>query len=140
MAASSTKGAVVGCKQLGDAKCVRPEGFERPALLTGGRCSAPLELRSEGWVFESLRRQACIKERKASECDCEQCTQITLSLDRLHLARPGWHSAFAGTNGGKGCSCPLHDYAPQAAAATAADATAATATSEAAARQVRMWL
>ena len=26
----------------------------------------------------------CIKERKATQCDCEQCTQITLSLARFN--------------------------------------------------------
>ena len=83
----------------------------------------------------ALAKCACVQERKASQCDCEQCTQITLSLSRLHRARPGWHSAFAVANGGKGCTCPLHDYSPQAAAAEAAAAAAVTATSEAAARQ-----
>ena len=78
---------------------------------------------------------ACIKERKATQCDCEQCTQITLSLGRLNLARPGWHTAFAATNGGKGCTCPLHDYSPQAEAAATAEKAAAVAADEAVARQ-----
>jgi len=78
---------------------------------------------------------ACVKERKASECDCEQCTQVTLSLGRFNLARHGWHKAFAATNGSKGCSCPLHDYSPQAAAASKAEASASTAAIEAAARR-----
>ena len=33
---------------------VGPERSERPAFPSGGRCPAALELRSEGWAFESL--------------------------------------------------------------------------------------
>ena len=91
-------GAVVGRRQLGDARC------------------------------------ACIKERKASQCDCEQCTQVTLSLGRLNKSRSGWHTAYAATNSGKGCTCLLHDCSSESAAAAAAEAAAAQATSEAAAR------
>jgi hypothetical protein len=79
-------------------------------------------------------RCACVKERKASQCDCEQCTQVTLSLERFNKSRSGWHAAYAATNGGKGCTCPLHDCSSEAAAAAAAEAVAAKATSEAAAR------
>ena len=79
-------------------------------------------------------RCACVKERKASQCDCEQCTQVTLSLGRFNKSRPGWHAAYAATNGGKGCTCPLHDCSTEAAAAEAAEAVAEQATSEAAAR------
>ena len=75
-----------------------------------------------------------MKERKASQCDCEQCTQVTLSLGRFNKSRPGWHAAYAATNGGKGCTCPLHDCSTEAAAAEAAEAVAEQATSEAAAR------
>lgn len=82
-----------------------------------------------------LAKCACIKARKATQCDCEQCTQITLSRSRLHLARPGWHKAFASANGGKGCACPLHDYSPQAEAAAATEAVAVAAAREAAARR-----
>eukprot|EP00966_Prymnesium_polylepis_P275615 6368123-Prymnesium_polylepis.1 len=92
-------GAVVGRRQLGDAKC------------------------------------ACIKERKASQCDCEQCTQVTLSLGRFNKSRAGWHTAYRSTNGGKGCTCPLHDCSSEAAAAATAEAAAAQATAEAAARR-----
>ena len=89
----------------------------------------------------ALAKCACVQERKASQCDCEQCTQITLSLSRVHRARPGWHSAFAAANGGKGCTCPLHDFSPQARAAEAAEVAAVKATSEAAACQadVAIW-
>ena len=80
-------------------------------------------------------RCACIKERKATQCDCEQCTQITLSLERFNKARPGWHNAYAATNGGKGCTCPLHDYSSEAMAAAAACLAALGAEKEAAARQ-----
>ena len=84
---------------------------------------------------------ACVKERKASQCDCQKCTQVTLSLGRFNLARAGWHSAFANANGGKGCSCPLHSYASEEAAAAAAVAEAARAADEAAAKHaiLRMW-
>jgi hypothetical protein len=84
---------------------------------------------------------ACVKERKASQCDCEQCTQITLSLGRFNLARVGWHKAFAATNGGQGCTCPLHDCSAEASAASNAEAAASEAASEAKARQadVAVW-
>jgi hypothetical protein len=37
---------------------VSPEGFEPPAFRSGVRCPSPLELRSEGWAFESLAPQS----------------------------------------------------------------------------------
>ena len=95
--ANRPAGAVVGRRQLGQARC------------------------------------ACVKERKASQCDCELCTQVTLSLGRFNLARAGWHTAFASSNGGKGCSCPLHDFSSEQAAAQTAEEEAAAAATEAAA-------
>ena len=79
-------------------------------------------------------RCACVKERKASQCDCEQCTQVTLSLGRFNKSRAGWHAAYASTKEGKGCTCPLHDCSSEAAAAAVAEAAAAQAMSETAVR------
>ena len=98
--------------------------------------------RSEGVVIG--RRQLaeakcpCIKERKATQCDCELCTFVTLGLGRLNLARPGWHEAFARTNGGKGCSCPLHDFSSEAEAAATAEAAAVSAEKDTAERQAEL--
>lgn len=83
----------------------------------------------------ALAKCPCVKERKASQCDCEKCTQITLSLARFHRARTGWHSAFATANGGKACSCALHDFSSQAAASVAAESAALKAASEVSGRQ-----
>ena len=38
-------------------------------------------------------RCACVKKRKASQCDCQDCTYVEENLPRWHLARPGWHHA-----------------------------------------------
>lgn len=83
----------------------------------------------------ALAKCPCVKERKASQCDCEKCTQITLSLARFHRARTGWHSAFATANGGKACSCALHDFSSQAAASAVAETAALKAASEVSGRQ-----
>ena len=56
-------------------------------------------------------------------------------MGRFNKSRAGWHTAYATTNGGKGCTCPLHDCSSESTAAAKAEAAATQATAEAAARR-----
>jgi len=49
-----------------------------------------------------------VKQRKASQCDCQDCTWVEENLRRWHLARPGWHHAKRTRTGGAPCACHIH--------------------------------
>ena len=65
---------------------------------------------------------ACLKKRKASECDCLKCTYVTHNLGILHEERKRWHRNVKQRVGGSACVCHIH---PPAAEAPAAEAAAA---------------
>jgi hypothetical protein len=67
-------------------------------------------------------RCACVKKRKASQCDCQDCTYVEENLRRWHLARPGWHHAKRARVGGAPCDCRIHSALRPAAAAQLAAA------------------
>lgn len=64
-----------------------------------------------GWRQFIENKCPCVQERKASECDCQDCTYIIENLSRWHKARRGWHRALVEKAGGRPCSCRLHGTA-----------------------------
>ena len=59
-------------------------------------------------------RCACIKKRKATQCDCQLCTYVEENLAGLHKARRGWHSAkrqkLVDGDDGPACHCHIHRW------------------------------
>lgn len=52
-------------------------------------------------------RCPCIKVRKPSQCDCEQCTYVIENLYKFNIARANWHAAHKRSVGFR-CQCFIH--------------------------------
>ena len=62
----------------------------------------------------SAYKCACVKKRKASQCDCEPCTYVADNLQTVHRQRMGWHAAAKKQRGGAPCDCHIHGAAARA--------------------------
>ena len=66
----------------------------------------------------ALAKCPCVKKRKASECDCPECTYVDRNLAVVHAARSGWLRGVRQRVGGALCDCHIHRW-PRVARASA---------------------
>ena len=58
----------------------------------------------------AMAKCPCVKKRKATECDCPECTYVDRNLSVVHAARAGWHRAVRQRIGGAPCDCHIHRW------------------------------